>query len=69
MLERKIEQRKRELWRIKPVSEEEKERISRTLDEKEDIWYRGKNLRRADEIIEVVSDELQVSSILSHILC
>ena len=68
MLERKIEQRKRELWRIKPVSEEEKERISRTLDEKEDIWYRGKNLRRADEIIEV-SDELQVSSILSHVLC
>ena len=60
MLERKIEQRKRELWRIKPVSEEEKERISRTLDDKKDIWYRGKNLRRADEIREV-SDELQVS--------
>ena len=60
MLHHKIEQRKRELWRIKPVSEEEKERISRTLDDKKDIWYRGKNLRRADEIRDV-SDELQVS--------
>ena len=59
MLHHKIEQRKRELWRIKPVSEEEKERISRTLDDKKDIWYRGKNLRRADEIRDV-SDELQV---------